>query len=88
MEVMVRPVDIKCAPSESGRGTITDRVFLGSTYLYGIALSSGESVHSMCPYAERYEIGTRVDVTLAEHSSPRYFSDGRLVSETTSLPSE
>ena len=82
LELMVRPDDIECAPSEAGRGTVVARAFQGMAYLYRIRLSSGELVHALRPHTEKYDVGTRVAVAFDAHYSPSYFVDGRAVTDT------
>ena len=76
VEVMVRPDCVSITPRSDGQGRVQSRLFEGMHYLYGVALSSGV-VHSLAAHTHRYEMGERVEVTLAPDHHLTCFWDGR-----------
>lgn len=78
-EVLLRPDDLTLTPAESGHGVIMDRVFLGPTYLYGVALDSGRSVRVMQHHTKQYDVGTAVEVRIIAEHKLACFVDGQRV---------
>ena len=73
--VMVRPDDVMLR-SPGSRGTISNRIFQGTHYLYEVTLPSGETVHSFQNHTVRYEIGDSVEPYLESGQTLVCFSDG------------
>ena len=78
-EVLLRPDDMAIEPSESGQGVIKERVFLGPTYLYEVALDNGRTVRVMQHHTRQYDVGTQVTVSVvAEHRLGCFLNDARV----------
>jgi iron(III) transport system ATP-binding protein len=84
LEVMARPDCVLLHPTQSGLGTIADRVFQGDTYLYKVVLNSGTVIHAVRPHIERYLVGERVDVTFCPDHKLLCFVDGQIVNSEPS----
>ncbi len=79
-EVLLRPDDLTLIPSETGKGIVMERQFLGPTYLYDVALDVGRSVRIMTHHTRRYDVGTRVEVGIGAEHRLACFVDGVRVS--------
>ncbi len=78
-EVLVRPDDMTIDPSETGQGTITNRVFQGPSYLYEVGLEAGGVVHVLQHHTKQYDVGTRVQVRIiAEHRLACFLGESRV----------
>ena len=78
-EVLLRPDDMTLLPSESGQGVIKERVFLGPTYLYEVALDIGGTVRVMQHHTRLYDVGTQVEVRIIAEHQLACFADGRRI---------
>jgi iron(III) transport system ATP-binding protein len=76
-EVMVRPDDVSCRPSERGQGRILARFFQGAFYLYRVLLPSGGVVHCLQSHTQEFPVGTQVEVRLDPGHALRCFVNGR-----------
>ncbi|MBI2855460.1 MAG: ABC transporter ATP-binding protein [Chloroflexi bacterium] len=79
VKVMVRPDDVTLEPSETGQGTIEERTFQGASYLYRVALASGNKVHAVQSHTREYVPGTRVRVCLTPGHPLLCFVNGRAI---------
>ncbi|MFB6104578.1 MAG: ABC transporter ATP-binding protein [Halobacteriaceae archaeon] len=75
IDVLVRPDDLRAVPaeSESGDGTIVGRKYTGPSFVYRVALDSGDVVHCQHNHATEFELDQRVRVDLvADHTLAWY----------------
>ncbi|MBI4285841.1 MAG: ABC transporter ATP-binding protein [Chloroflexi bacterium] len=82
VSLMLRPNLVNIRPDPTGVGTIAERIFQGSHYLYRIKLPSGATVRSLqdCGCAD-YPVNTRVSVELNLDHNVVYFRESRQVCE-------
>lgn len=64
VEIAVREDDIDFEPAGEGNGTITQRIFRGSSYVYRLKLDTGQILNAFKPHTNRYSTNTRVDVRI------------------------
>lgn len=76
VELMVRPDDVVIGNSINTNATVISAAFQGDNYLYRISLDSGEVIHCTQHHTVRIKHGRRVNVMLAEHHNPPFFSRG------------
>ena len=68
VEVVFRADDVGLVPDEAGNGRILNSQFVGTAYIYEIALADGSHVHSLQPHSQRLSDGTAVRLSiLADH---------------------
>ena len=75
VDVLVRPDDLRAvpAPDIETDGEIVHRQYTGPSFVYRVALDSGDVVHCQHNHATTFEHGTRVSVTIeADHSLAWY----------------
>lgn len=76
LEVMVRPDCLECYSSDKGQGTVIDREFRGSFYVYRVALPSGNTVRCLLPHTVEYPVGETVSVTMRQGHMLKPFRNG------------
>jgi hypothetical protein len=57
-------------------GRIVSRQFLGTAYLYRVALEDGLEVHSWQPHQAHFAAGAAVQVAIRPGSQPAVFAQG------------
>lgn len=62
--LMIRQEDVKIKVDDRSRVVIRDRQFLGREYCYELVLPSGHIILSTCPIGEKYEVGSRVTISV------------------------
>jgi len=75
IDVLVRPDDLRAVPADpdSGDGTIVGRKYTGPSFVYRVALDSGDVVHCQHNHATEFELDQRVRVDLvADHTLAWY----------------
>lgn len=58
VELLVRPDDVLIDESSPVRGSIVNKLFIGTNTLYALRLASGTEIETMLPSHENYEIGS------------------------------
>jgi len=58
VELLVRPDDVLIDDTSQTRGTIINKLFVGTNTLYGLKLSTGTEIETMLPSHEDYGIGS------------------------------
>ncbi|MBI2166311.1 MAG: ABC transporter ATP-binding protein [Chloroflexi bacterium] len=79
VEVMVRPDDLTLGQAEGGNGVVTSRQFLGTHYMYTVALASGTRVRVFSSHMNHLEEGTNIAVRLEPRHELVCFVGGRAV---------
>ncbi|MFB6188179.1 MAG: ABC transporter ATP-binding protein, partial [Halobacteriaceae archaeon] len=75
IDILLRPDDLRAIPAEDNRGDgeIVHRQYTGPSFVYRVALDSGDIVHCQHNHASEFEIGQRVTVDLvADHTLAWY----------------
>ena len=75
VDVLVRPDDLRAKPCPPGGtdGEIVHRQYTGPSFVYRVAMDSGDAVHCQHNHATDFEHGTRVCIELeADHSLAWY----------------
>jgi len=68
IELLIRPDDVKYDPESSIRGEVTRKAFKGAQTLYTIVTESGDTLLSLVPSHDDYEIGDIIGVAIdADH---------------------
>ena len=68
IDLLIRPDDVKYDPESAIRGTVTRKAFKGAQTLYTMLLESGDSLMSLVPSHDDYEIGDVIGVSIdADH---------------------
>jgi iron(III) transport system ATP-binding protein len=68
IEVLIRPDDVKHDPESSIRGEVIRKAFKGALTLYTITTASGDTLLSLVPSHDDYEIGDIIGVSIeADH---------------------
>lgn len=68
IDLLIRPDDVKLDTNSAIRGTISRKVFKGAQTLYTIAIESGDTLLSLMPSHDDYEVGDRIGVSIdADH---------------------
>ncbi|WP_225334203.1 ABC transporter ATP-binding protein [Halomicrobium urmianum] len=75
LDVLVRPDDLRAVPTSEPKadGYVTHRQYNGPSFVYRIALHSGDEVHCLHNHSETFEAGEPVEIDLrADHSLAWY----------------
>lgn len=67
-ELMIRQEDLILEPDANGTVMIRNRHFLGREYDYCLLTASGRELHARTSIATDLAVGTRVELSVAEHS--------------------
>lgn len=70
LEVLIRPDDVLIDNNSPISATITNRAFRGAEYLYTLALPSGQTLLSLLPSHNSFEIGERLSIRLCDDPLP------------------
>lgn len=76
VKVMVRPDDISIKIDSEGDGVITERVFLGTHYIYTVRLPSGVEIKVFSEHREKHPLHTKVVAKLNPDHPPMCLVDG------------
>jgi len=68
VDLLIRPDDVKLGTGGQIQGTISRKVFKGAQTLYTVSIETGESLLSLMPSHNDYEVGDTIDVSIdADH---------------------
>ena len=79
LEVALRPIHVALTAGDNANGRILSRQFLGTAYLYRVALDDGPTVHSWQPHQAHFQDGAAVQVFIRPGSHPAVFFQGRVL---------
>ncbi len=79
LEVALRPIHVALTSGDDPNGRIVSRQFLGTAYLYRVALANGLEVHSWQPHQAYFADGAAVQVAIRPGSRPAVFFQGRAI---------
>jgi len=79
LAVMVRPHEVTFDADAGGPATISGLEYQGATVLYELTLDSGARLFCRRRPSPRFEVGTRVRVSLLDGYPPVLFSEGRRI---------
>jgi len=77
LEVALRPIHVALKTGDQPNGRIVSRQFLGTAYLYRVALDDGLVVHSWQPHQAHFADGAAVQATIRPGSRPAVFFQER-----------
>ncbi|MEM7299183.1 MAG: ABC transporter ATP-binding protein, partial [Bacteroidota bacterium] len=77
LKIMVRPDDIELsADAKQFNATIVSSIFQGGSYVYKVALDSGDKLHCLEHHSIQIPLGSRVFVSISTHHKPLFFQNG------------
>jgi iron(III) transport system ATP-binding protein len=79
LEVALRPIHVALTSGDSPNGRIVSRQFLGTAYLYRVALTDDLVIHSWQPHQAYFADGAAVQVNIRPGSQPAVFFGGLAV---------
>jgi iron(III) transport system ATP-binding protein len=77
LQVALRPIHVALTESDKPNGRILSRQFLGTAYLYRVALDNELVVHSWQPHQAHFANGAAVKVAIRPGSRPAIFFQDR-----------
>ena len=79
LEVALRPIHVSLTDGEQPNGRIVSRQFLGTAYLYRVALDDGAVIHSWQPHQANFADGVAVQAAIRPGSKPAVFFQDRAI---------
>jgi iron(III) transport system ATP-binding protein len=79
LEIALRPIHVALTAGDDPNGRILSRQFLGTAYLYRVALDDGLIIHSWQPHQAHFADGAAVRVAIRPGSQPAVFFQGRAI---------